>query len=184
MHLEHPLGPRQVAEAVVAEIDDHHAVGEVVASEVDRGLRHHDLTAVGSAHEPGRSVQRRAVVVALAQLRGARVDAHAYQQCPGRRPVLRAERELRVDRSRDRVRRGRERGMHTVTRGLHDVTVVTLDRRAQDLVVARQRALHRFGVLLPEARRTLEIGEEEGDRPRREPREVGGIGGSPALGHV
>src|SRR5581483_10660201 len=43
------------------------------------------------------------------------------------------------------------------------------DRVAQDLVVARQRRLHLLGVLLPEARRTLEIGEQERDRPRGQP---------------
>jgi hypothetical protein len=38
----------------------------------------------------------------------------------------------------------------------------------QDLVVTRQGRLHRRGVLLPQPRRTLQIGEHEGDRPGRQ----------------
>ena len=57
-----------------------------------------------------------------------------------------------------------ERRVKTVARRLDDVAVVGVDRVAQDLVVARQSRLHRVRVLLPQARRPLEVREEERDR--------------------
>jgi hypothetical protein len=72
---------------------------------------------------------------------------------------------LRIDRGTDRVVRGREGSMEPAAGGLDDVPVVRRDRAAQDLLVPRKRGLHRLGVLLPEARRALEVGEDEGHRP-------------------
>ena len=64
--------------------------------------------------------------------------------------------------------RRREHRVDPVARRLNHVTAVRVDRIAEDLVMTRQRASHRFRMLLPQPRRTLEIGEQEGDRPRRQ----------------
>jgi len=58
--------------------------------------------------------------------------------------------------------------VRAVTRRLHEVTRVRGDRRAHQLVVTSQCTLHRIRVLLPQARRTLDVGEKERDRPRRQ----------------
>ena len=78
-----------------------------VADQLLGGQRHHDLAAVRGRHQPRRPVHRRAVVVAVAQLGRAGVDAHPHPQRLGQRPVLAAERELRRDRRIDGVGRGR-----------------------------------------------------------------------------
>ena len=58
-------------------------------------------------------------------------------------------------------------GQHAVAGALHHLPAVTLDRVAHQLVVMGQRVAHRVGMLLPQARRTLQIGEQEGHRLRR-----------------
>ena len=77
------------------------------------------------------------------------------------------ERTLRVDRGQHPVGRGGERRVHAVARGLDDGAAVRRDRVAQDRVVARERSPHRVGLFLPQARRTLDIGEQERHRSGR-----------------
>ena len=60
-----------------------------------------------------------------------------------------------------------EHGVEAVARRLHDEAVGPDDRLADELVVARQRGAHRVRMLTPEARRTLEIREQERHGPRR-----------------
>ena len=58
-------------------------------------------------------------------------------------------------------------GVDAVAGGLHDHAVVLGDCTPHDLVVARQALAHGVGMLLPQAGRALDVGEEEGDRPCR-----------------
>ncbi len=139
-----------------------------VSRELARDRRHHDLPAVGDTHQPGSAVHPAAVVVTVAHLGFAGVQAHPHPEWSGRIPGLGTECELRVDGSVDRVVRGGERCVEAISGRLHDETAVRLDRRAGELVVPRQRRPHRVGVFLPETRRPLEIGEQERDRPRRQ----------------
>jgi len=71
---------------------------------------------------------------------------------------------MHVNRGVDRRDRIGKRRMETVTCRLHDESVATFDFRADQLVVARKHATHVVRVFLPETRRTLDVGEEEGDR--------------------
>jgi hypothetical protein len=96
------------------------------------------------------------------------VDPGAYPQRFRERPLLRSECDLEGDRSVNRIRGGRERRVRTVTCRLHEVTTVRDDRGAHQVVMPRQGHLHRVRVLLPQARRTVDVGEQEGDRPRRQ----------------
>jgi hypothetical protein len=166
--LEETFGVREVAQAVLAEVGEADAVDRGVAHEPQRRERAQDLTAVRHRHESRGAVRRRPVVVAVAQLGLARVDAHTDPQREPVGPRLARERELRVDRRRDRVVRRGEHGVHTVAGRLHDETVVELDRGPEDLVVAGECGRHRRGLFLPEAGRALDIGEQERDRPRRQ----------------
>jgi hypothetical protein len=72
---------------------------------------------------------------------------------------------LRDGRGVERVVRRPECSVDPITRGLDHVTIMRNDRIAQDSIMTRQRAPHRFRMLLPQPRRTFEIGEQEGDRP-------------------
>ena len=141
MHdLEHHLGATQVAQTLLAEIDQRAPLGQRVAREVRGRTRTQHLTAVTRAHDPRRPIQRRAVVVPVPLLALTGVHTHPHPQRPGLLPRLRAQRALRLDRRAQRVPHAREHRVHTITGRLDHVTVVRLDRRAQQLVVTRQRA--------------------------------------------
>ncbi len=138
-----------------------------------RGRRHHDLAAVRDRHEPRRPVHRGAVVVAVAQLGRDRVWSPIRTRSgAGRGPRLRAQRGLgRRPRRRRRRARSANAAWNPSPVVFTTCAAVRLDRGAHDLVVARQRRPHRLGMLLPQARRTLEVGEQERHRPRRQHRQ-------------
>ena len=126
-----------------------------------------DLAAVRNRHHPRRPVHvgPEPVAVALGGLAG--VQRPSGPATPAVGPLRRAQRALRGHRRAHTVMRGPERRQCAVTRALHDLPAMTLDRVAHEPVVMRQRGTHRVGMLLPQARRTLQIGEEEGQRLRR-----------------
>ena len=138
-------------------------------------LRHHDLAAVRDRHQPRRTVHRRAVVVAVAQLRLAGVQAHPHPQRRRSAPTLRrAARAARRPRRRPRRDARRERGVDAVAGRLDDVAAVRARSPSRRIASWRaSAAAHRVGVLLPQARRALEVGEQERHRPRRQLRHLG-----------
>ena len=166
--MEHALGLGEIAQTVLTQIDERDRIVQLVADEPGGRLRAQHLTAMPDAHQPRRTIHRGAVVVTVAQFRRAGVDTDPHSQRLRQRPLLRSQRHLRGDGSVDRVVARRERSVETVTRRLHHVPATRLDRVTNDLVMARQRRLHRLRMLLPQTRRTLEISEQEGDRPRRQ----------------
>ncbi len=123
---------------------------------------------VRGRHDPRGPIQHRPEVVTVSAMRDPRVNPHANRQRTRRTPRLAEELQLRVGCRRHRGPGRREHRMHAVARRLDHVPTVRLDGAAQDGIVAGQRPLHRLGMLLPEARRALEIGEQERHRPCRE----------------
>ena len=79
----------EIAELVLAEIDELGLGVERVGNQFLGGEREHDLPTVRDRHQPCRPVERGAVVVAFALLRGAGVDAHAHAQGARLAPLLR-----------------------------------------------------------------------------------------------
>ncbi len=128
----------------------------------------HDLAPVRGSHQSTRAVEGGAEVVAIALLGGSRVYPYASAQRAGRAPHLGEERAYRVGGGHDRVDRFREHRVDAVTGRLDDVAVFRLDRLAQDRVVTRECVAHCIGMLFPQSRRALEIGEEERHHPRRQ----------------
>ena len=57
-----------------------------------------------------------------------------------------------------------EDGHDAVAGGLDDLAAERPPRPRQDVVVLRERDAHGVGVVLPEARAALHVGEEEGER--------------------
>ena len=106
VHLEDVLGPCEVAQAVLAEVLQRDAGGQCVLEELRGGLRDEDLTAVGAGHEPRGAVHRWPVVVAVAQLGLAGVQAHAHAQLAEVAPLGSVELQF-ARRARHRARRGR-----------------------------------------------------------------------------
>ncbi len=158
----------QVAQPVLTEVDEIDAMIRV-AQQLLGGERHEDLAAVGDTHQPRRPVQRGAVVVAVATVGRSGVDPHAHTQLAGLAPRLGRERTLRIERRTRSVRlQWRRHACAPSPVILTTYPSCAVDRVAQDLVVTRERGLHRLGVLLPETRRALEVGEQERDRAGRQ----------------
>ena len=91
--LERSLRSGQVPQAVLAEIDQRVLVRHRVAEEFLARQRHHNLTAVRRAHDPGRAVHGRAEIVAIALFGGAGVQAHTHSELTGLTPCLGRERQ-------------------------------------------------------------------------------------------
>ena len=133
-----------------------------------RRQRHHDLSPCATPIKRAGAVHLTAVIVAKSRFPPHRCAPHPHPQPTRLLERPRRQSELHRHRRVQRVTRRREHRVDPVTRRLDDVTAAGLHRAAEDRVVRRQCCLHRFRVLVPQARRTLHIGEQERDRPRRQ----------------
>ena len=158
---------REILEREFAQRDQRCPVGKGPFAGPARGHREERLPAVPGVHHPCDAVERRAEVVAVAQFRRPGVQAHPHADDRPSRPRLDGERLLRGQRSGQPVRRRGEGGIERVAAGLEDVAAVLADRLAQQDVVARQGHAHEVGILLPQPGAAFDVGEQEGDRPRR-----------------
>ena len=166
--LEDALRAREIGQPVLAEVEERDLVGQGVAHDLLGGVRHHHLFAVGGGHDPGGPVGRGAVVVAVAGDRVTGVEAHPHPQPARHGPRLGDERPLGGERGVEGVAGGDEDRVEAVAGGLDHPAAVPDHRVPQDAVVALERVRHGARVLLPEPRGTLEIGEQERHRSRRQ----------------
>ena len=166
--LEDALGAREIGQPLLAEVDEGHLVGQRVAHDLLGGVRHHHLFAVGGGHDPGGPVGRGAVVVAVAGDRVTGVEAHPHPQPARHGPPLGDEGPLGGEGGVEGVAGGDEDGVEAVAGRLDHPAAVPDHRVPEDAVVALERVRHGSRVLFPEPRGTLEIGEQERHRSRRQ----------------
>ena len=79
------------------------------------------------------------------------------------------EAALGIQRRRDGVRRTAERGVERITHALDDVSCVIADGRTDQGVVAGEGGAHRLGLVLPARGAALDVREQEGNGPARQP---------------
>src|SRR5262245_15347220 len=92
-HLIDPLGPRAIAETMVAEVDHADPNGGSVDDKIARRLRHQDLTAMRDLSQPPRSYDRLSGVAAVrSDPRLTSVDSHPNLHRHRDRPILRCQR--------------------------------------------------------------------------------------------
>ena len=162
-------GVGQVLEPVVAEVARAHPRRPTLAHLVARDVGQHHLSAVGRRADARRLVHGQAdVVVARLQRRpGVQADAHAHVFT--HRPRVGGEGVLGRVGGRHRVGRPLEGGEHGVALEVDDVTAV----RGQGVGEQREVRLEHVGVPvaqpLQQVGRPLDVGEQERDRPRRQP---------------
>src|SRR5712692_202056 len=178
------LALRAAAQFPVSAVEEADTGGKSVTGNLRAGAREEHLTAGPEPTDTRRPVERRTVIVAVAleRLAGMHRDAHAYREIA--RPRLGGEGALDVRRGRDRVAGAAEhrQGRVAFAFGLDEDTAGLADDVLDDAVVALQREGHRFGVAFPEAGRTLDVGEEEGDDAARESGGGSWLGGWRRLG--
>ena len=176
MHdLEDAFRLAEVPQPVLAQIHEPRTqCGMSRVSSLRRRGQHH-LTAVRDPHDPRRTVDRRC---RNSRRRGSSAShvwipiAHPQRSRLGHSSATSCDLEARPPRPTASA------AVANTACAPSPVVFTTCppwpcDRGAQDRVVTRQRRLHRVGVLLPQPRRTLDVGEQEGDRPRRQLRHPG-----------
>lgn len=145
------------------EIDE---TGSVLGREhISRGPRDENLSAMPCRHDPSGSVEGRAEVVAVPLVCDSCVETHTDEDFFDL-PWLTGQSLLHGDRRAEGVMRIAERRRKRIAGGREHVPVAVLDRRVQDLVVARHHPAHGIGVGFPQAGGSLDVGEQECHRPR------------------
>jgi hypothetical protein len=127
-----------VLEMLLPEVVDGDTVRELVAEQRARGLREQDLAAVPGRGDARRADHVEAEVTLLADVWLAGVHAHTHEQLPSARPLVVAQRALRVDRGGHGVARTREGEEERVALGVDLRALAGAERLAhKPPVVAR-----------------------------------------------
>ena len=180
----------EVLEPVLAEVAYGGPLGDGVLDQAAGGAGDDHLAAVGRPGDPGRAVDVDADVVVPAQHPLAGVQAHAHPHREPLRPGVGGQAPLGRHRGPDRRHRAREGGEERVALGADLDPVPIPDGPAQDgrvLVPDRRVA---SAQLLEQPGRALDVGEQEGDGPGRQLRDLGPgrrrrwpVGGGAGRGH-
>ena len=161
------LGLVEVAQPVLAKVQQLGTRGQPIADEDGRHAREQHLAAVPDREQPRDPVERRTEEVAVACVGGPRVKRHPDpDRSDGMLGQVR-ETDLARERRGQARRRLIEAREEAIPGRLDDRAPVGLDRRSQDRVVGCEEVRHRLRVLLPEARAPLDVGHQEGRDGRR-----------------
>ena len=172
--LEDLLGPIEVAQAMEPRSSSSDLGRDAAARQAGRDGRQEDLAAVPDREDPGVAIERLAEEVALARLGRPRVDRHPDPERSGRAPPLVAQRALGGQRGVDGIRGLIEDREHPIAHRLDHRPARVRDRVTEEPVVDRERRAHRLGLLLPQPRAALDVGQEERREGGRDGRERDG----------
>jgi len=168
--LEEMLGALEVLQAVLAEVAQRRAGRKRRRDEGPGCLRHEHLASVSRCRDSGRTVDIQPDVVVAAELAIAGVETHPDENRGLVRPRVLGKRSMGRDRRLDRLRGGWKDGKEAVALGPQLGPARTGDRTAHDPMVV----LEKLAVAIPEgmdqARRTLDVAEQECDRAGRKDR--------------
>ena len=129
-----------------------------------RVCREEHLTPVPRRQHPAGSIENGSEVVTRPGFDLSDVDRHSHQQGTRLRPLGRCEAELDLLGRRQRGSDICEGGIDPIADALDDPAPCRLHGTAHDLVVALDRRSHRGCLHLPQHRRVLDVGEQEGER--------------------
>ena len=162
--LEQPDRRVDVLEPVVAEVDER----DVGAKEVTRRARDDDLPAVADGRDTRGVMDVQTDVALAAQVRFARMDAHANADGLVVRPRLCGKRALGVGRGLDRACRRREREKERVALRVDLGAVVPSDGLTEDEAMKLQRVAVRGSEPPEQVGGALDVREEQRDGAGRE----------------
>jgi hypothetical protein len=157
------LGPIEVLEPVLPEVAKLPSLQLGILEYGGRGEGDEYLAAVRGRHDPGGAVDAEAIVPLFGHSRLGRMDAHPHTQPGSRRPLVRFEPLLAVDRSGRRLIGARECEEERVALPVYLVAPVLAHGGAQDLPVVRERLPVRLAQLLQKLCGSLDVREEEGE---------------------
>lgn len=163
--LEEGLVVGEVLQSMLAHVAQRCSLGDMTLHESRRRLRQDDLVAMAGRGDPRRPVHVQPDVVVASEGPLAGVDADPDLDRRARGPFVSLERFLHGDRRLHRLRSRLEDREEGIAFGLDRDAAVHVDGGAEDAVVVLQH-LPPFigGQVLDEARRSLDVGQEERDR--------------------
>lgn len=185
--LEHPLGPGQVGQPLLTEVEERHVGREVVGRQVGRRLGADDLAAPGAAHQPGGPVECGTEVVPCPALGRSDVDGHPHPERLVPLPALAGQGDLPGHGGSHGGRRRGEGGAQPVAGMAEHLPAPGFTRLGQQLVVAGQIGAHCLPVAFPPLRARHDVGEQErhrvaevppwrrGGRARRREEQLGAV---------
>jgi hypothetical protein len=153
-----------------AHVEEAGPVRQLVGHQFGRRPGQQDLPALPERPQPGGAVERLAVVVAVAQLGLAGMQGGPGREGEPTRPGARAERPLQGQGRGGRVARPHEHRHRRVAlaSGLDEPPAVGADGPGDQLLVLGQGGAHHRPVPLPQRRRPLDVGQQEGEDAIRE----------------
>src|SRR6266571_233534 len=154
--------------SVRAYLSQAHSLWQGMLHQIARGLGEQDLSAVTSAHDACGPMHVQADVALSRMLRLAGVQAHAHLYRHSFRPGMGAEGTLTSDRCRDGIGGARKGHEERIPLRVDLVTMEFEERGTQEGAAHFQEASVALTHLLEQARRALDIGEEQGDGSHRE----------------
>ena len=165
--LEELLGARNVLQAVTSEGAERDAGGRLVPHEVARRAGHDDLTTVRRRADPRRDDDVHPHVPLLAEVGLARMDPDPEPHHAVGRPRLARERALELRRGKHRIPRPPEDEEYPVSCPVDLPAAVGAGGVANELAEPRPHRSEVPTQRVEEARRSLDVGEEQRHRPAR-----------------
>ena len=175
-HLIQLLLGGQVLEPVAAEVPELDPCREIALDQRPGRLGDDDLATVRSRTDPRRPVDVHPDVIATDDPRLSRVHADADPDVHAFRPAGARETQLAFCHSGNRGRRIAEHDEERVAFGPHLDSVVAAERTAKGSPVEAEDVLPGRAKLVDEARRALDVREDEGDSSRGGTLRAGGHG--------
>ena len=167
VELEEALGTVDVLEPVGAELAHRHA-SDLILDQLAGCVRQHDLTAVCHGSDSGRPMDAETHVSLIPDHGLARVQTHTHPHLAALGPPVLRERTLRHDCGSQRrigTPKGEEEG---VSLGVDLPAAALLRCCADDPLVLGENLAVALPEVLEQPRRSLDVGEEEGDCAARE----------------
>ncbi len=160
-HLVDPLRAREVAQACGTKVAQRYAGRQSRFDQIGDRLRQQHLSAIGGAHDARGTVDGAAEEVVVAALDDAGVQAATDLQRDGVFGLRLAERLLQRDGGADRIEGIAERCVESIAGRLDDEPAPRLDSTPRERVMAGEGGPHALGLLFPQARAALDVGEQE-----------------------
>ena len=152
---------------MLAEVAERNIIGKAPLHQDGGRLRKHHLTAVCRVGDAGSPMHIETDVVGRAEGTDPRVQPHPGPDDAVGWPRMVHQGMLSLHRCLERVHRSCEDGEEGIALGLDDDTIVFRDGGLDQGVVRLEDRDPVITEGLHQPRRALDIGEEEGDRPRR-----------------
>jgi hypothetical protein len=166
------LGVSNVAQPVLAQVAQRHAVGQAALSQDTRCVREQDLSAVGGSCDSGGQVDVDPDVVIAAEDSLPCVKPHPYPKFHTLGPIVSTQVALRTNRTPNGIDGASKGRKERVTLGPNNVPIIGLEGGSDDLSVSILHGSVFLAQRMQKPGGPLDVGEQERDRSSWQRRHV------------